>query len=58
MNPLRQRRIDSGLIKTPFIVDVHRDRLVKAHPDAIKARDTNKCRVKKALAILAQSQIK
>lgn len=33
-------------------------RPVKAHPDAIKARDTNKCKVKKALAILAQSQTK
>lgn len=57
MNPLRQRLIHLGLVKfgSPPVRALGS---VKAHPDAIKARDTNKCKVKKALAILAQSQIK
>lgn len=57
MNPVRQRLINSGLIKTPFRVTPLPGQPVRANPDAIKARDTNKCKVRKALAILERSSV-
>lgn len=54
MNPIRQKLFANGLLKAPAKKQ-EEVKVVKANVDAIRSRDTNRCKVKKAIALLERS---